>query len=51
MAPSAVDIMSMTDSTKLLMEQATLKLRTISSAVIALQQEMNALAKFCLNTR
>lgn len=44
-AANVVGVMPMTDSTKLLVEQATLQLRATSSAVAALRQEMNTLAE------
>ncbi len=45
MASSAVGVMPMSDTTKLLVEQATVQLQATSSAVAALRKEMNALAK------
>ncbi len=45
LAANAVGVMPMTDSTKLLVEQAASQLRVTSSAVAALRKEMNALAK------
>lgn len=45
LAANAVGVMPMADSARLLVEQATLQLRAISSAVAALRQEMNALAE------
>ena len=44
-AANAVGVMPMADSTKLLVEQATLQLRATSSSVAALRQEMNTLAE------
>ncbi len=45
LASGAVGVMPMADSTKLLVEQATLQLRATSSAVAALRREMNTLAE------
>jgi len=45
MAVGAVGVMPMSDTTKLLVEQAVLQLKTTSSAVAALRKEMNALAE------
>lgn len=45
LASSAVSTMPMSDTTKLLVEQAALQLQATSSAVAALRREMNALAE------
>ncbi len=45
MASSAVGVMPMSNTTKLLVEQATLQLQATSSAVAALRKEMNTLAE------
>ncbi len=45
LSSSAVGTMPMSDTTKLLVEQATLQLQATSSAVAALRGEMNALAE------
>lgn len=45
LASSAVGVMPMTDPTKLLVQQATEQLATVSSAVAVIRREMNALAE------
>ncbi len=45
MASSAVGVMPMSNTTKLLVEQAVLQLKATSSAVAALRKEMNTLAE------
>lgn len=45
LASSAVGVMPISDTTKLLVEQAVLQLRATSSAVVALRREMNSLAE------
>lgn len=45
LASSAVGVMPMTDTTKLLVQQATEQLATVSSAVATIRREMNALAE------